>query len=492
MAARRWPVITIALIAINVAAFLFTHDTIEEQAVQLREVKTHLLILVAMHPELTLPRDAQQFANTFRDHHPQLWAEIQRPDRKVEDSWDAQIRQTEEPEDLQREMDVLASRYSQLVSSSIAEQYAFVPAHPNSIAYLTATFLHGGWMHLIGNMWFLWLAGFVLEDVWGRSLYTIFYLVAGAAALQFHAWTNQGSITATLGASGAVAALMGAFLVRFPTMKIEMAWLFLFRIYRFKAAAYWLLPLWLLMEVFYGTLFGQTTGVAHWAHVGGFLFGALAAVAIRHSGVEQKVDEAIEAEIGLQSDPEVIEATDLIDKNELDPATSVLKSYLGKKPDSIDGWNLLQQVYLRKDDRPGYFESVTTLCRLYLKAREHHAAWQTYEDFLKAGGERMPVAIWFDLCRVAEEQQNFERALSEYQKLAAAYPAERQSLLAQLAAARICLKRLNRPEEALKFYETASASAIPHLDWDQVIQSGIRDAKAVLATVAVPSASFHV
>ena len=58
----------------------------------------------------------------------------------------------------------------------------------------------------------------------------------------------------------------------------------MFKMYRFKAAAYWLLPLWLLTEIFYGSLLGSSSGVAHWAHVGGFLFGALAAVAIQHSG----------------------------------------------------------------------------------------------------------------------------------------------------------------------------------------------------------------
>src|SRR5215470_1659839 len=102
----------------------------------------------------------------------------------------------------------------------------------------------GSWLHLIGNMWFLWLAGFVLEDAWGRVVYSIFYLIAGALALQFYAWTNPESFRPLIGASGAVAGLMGAFLVRFPTMKIEMAWALLPGIrYRFKAAAYWLLPL---------------------------------------------------------------------------------------------------------------------------------------------------------------------------------------------------------------------------------------------------------
>jgi membrane associated rhomboid family serine protease len=161
----------------------------------------------------------------------------------------------------------------------VLEQYAFTPAHPKPIAYLTANFLHGGWLHLIGNMWFLWLAGAILEDTWGRVIYPIIYLVAGAAALQFHAWLNPGSIAPTLGASGAVAPLMGAFLVRFPKTKIEVAVvlglgslsnLALGRGIRFKAAAFWLLPLWLLTDIFAGAQFGSYSGVAHWAHVGGF------------------------------------------------------------------------------------------------------------------------------------------------------------------------------------------------------------------------------
>src|SRR5260370_42155420 len=78
-------------------------------------------------------------------------------------------------------------------------------------------------MHLICNMWLIWLTGAILEDAWGRVIFPIYYIAAGAVALQFHAWINTGSLVPTLGASGAVAALMGAFLIRFPKTKIEVA-----------------------------------------------------------------------------------------------------------------------------------------------------------------------------------------------------------------------------------------------------------------------------
>src|SRR5207249_653947 len=153
------------------------------------------------------------------------------PNRKVEESWDARIRLMEDPELLQAEMDGLAAHFTEEEKSSILGNYAFVPAHPRPITYLTSMFLHSGWLHLIGNMWFLWLAGFVLEDRGGRLIYPVFYLAAGIAASIIHAWFNPGSIAPAVGASGAVAALMGGFLIRFPKLKIQMLWFMLiFRI----------------------------------------------------------------------------------------------------------------------------------------------------------------------------------------------------------------------------------------------------------------------
>jgi len=480
MSARRLPIITLALIIINVGAFLLTHDTIEKQGSEFGEVKMHVLMLAAMHPELTMPDDAQKFVNTFREHNEKVWVYLQDSNRKVIDAWDARMRMVVEPSVEQEEMDTLTSQYSQMAKSGLTEQYAFIPAERKPITYVTANFLHGGWLHLIGNMWFLWLAGFILEDAWGRAIYTIVYFLAGAAALQFHFWMNPGSITATLGASGAVAALMGAFLVRFPTLKIEMAWLLTFRLIRFKAAAYWLLPLWLGSEVFSGALFGQYSGVAHWAHVGGFAFGAVISLLLKVTGVEHKLDQAVESKVSLSGDKELLEMGETLQSN-VGVALPRLQEYVKAHPDSIDAYLLLQQAYSRQGDMPAYQQSVLKLCGLHLRLRDTDAALQDYDDFAKSGGREIPAALWLDLARAIETRGDFERAVQEYRKLSGAYPTARQSLVAQINAARVCLSKLGRAQEALNLYEAAAKSPVPHLDLEQTIEQGKREAMHALS-----------
>jgi len=499
MSARRWPVITLSLIALNTIVFLITNFAVKDTSDKRAEIKVDTVILAAEHPELKMQPEQQRLVDAFKKYDPKTWNEIQSPHRETINEYDARIRAMGDPDELQAEMDRLGTEYKQLKASSIDEQYAFIPGRPSAITYLTANFLHGGWMHLIGNMWFLWLAGFVLEDVWGRGIYTAFYLIAGAVALQIHAWANPGDMTPTVGASGAVAALMGAFLVRFPKMKIEMLWVLWisivklartgnpFRYFRFRVSAYWLLPFWLAMEIFSGALFSQD-GVAHWAHVGGFLFGTLVAVAIKYSGLEHKANKAIEEKIGWTADPELEQASTMMEQGQLDEAAQLLTSYVATKPSSLDAWALLRQIHTRRADTKAALDATVKTCSLHLKAHEIEAAFQDYAEFIDAGGGKMPASTWLELCKGAEQIQEYDRALSEYEELAKAYPAERQALTAQLSAARLCLKKLNRPQDALAIYQAAAKSPIPHLDWDQLIQSGIKEAKAAMSAGSAAAA----
>jgi tetratricopeptide (TPR) repeat protein len=278
---------------------------------------------------------------------------------------------------------------------------------------------------------------------------------------------------------------MGAFLVRFPKLKIEMFyWIFIVR-GRFKAPAIWLLPLWGLMELFYGSISRSSSGVAHWAHVGGFAFGMLGALILSRSGLEHKVSSAIEEKVAWTADPAIVQATEAIEKGNPDEAIKKLEAHVAAKPDSADALVLLQQLHWRRGNRAGHQDATLKLCQLHLKKQDGDAALLDYEEFQNTGGEHLPASIWLELCRVLEGQQNFERAVAEYDKLAGVYPKEKQSLLALMAAGRLSLKKLGRPAEALHFYRAASESAVPHLDWESNIQAGIKEATATLSQSSV-------
>jgi membrane associated rhomboid family serine protease len=496
MSARRWPIVTFALIAINTVVFLFTHYGTGDESAKLGEVRLHLITLAAMHPELQVPAETQQMVEAVRKQYPEWWAHMQQEDRP-KDAWDAHVRLLVDHDALQEEMNSLSGQYSELCATSPSMQYGFIAAERKPLTYITATFLHAGWWHLIGNMWFLWLAGFILEDNWGRMTYAAFYLIAGAAAHQFYAWMSPESIVPTLGASGAVAGLIGAFLVRFPKLKIEMKLYILlvfligyFRAFRFKLAAYWLLPLWLLVELSKGSLFGAGDGINHWAHVGGFVFGGLVACAIRFSHLEHKVNQSIEQKTAWVCDPAIARASELLEQHRMDEAIPILRNFAASHPDSLEAANLLSQAYWRKCDLPAFREANLQLCALHLKAREWGLAWQCLQEVRNTTEGKIPANLWFDLCRAAENLKNYDVALSECQQLIATYPDDRHAFMAQIAAGRICLSHLQRPQDALNFFQAASASSIPHLDWEQTIQAGIRNAKAALSPsgpVATPA-----
>jgi len=151
-----------------------------------------------------------------------------------------------------------------------------VPAEPRLTALFTHMFLHGGWLHLIGNMLVLYLAGPFLEDAWGRRLYAGFYVAAGLFAGGMYALLERHVHVPMVGASGAVAGVLGAFLLLRGKSRIRFAVIFGF-IGTFTAPAWIMLPLWFLGELL-DALAGDVAaagagGVAYWAHVWGFLFG---------------------------------------------------------------------------------------------------------------------------------------------------------------------------------------------------------------------------
>ena len=162
-------------------------------------------------------------------------------------------------------------------------QWAAVPAQIVSghhwITILTAMFMHGSWSHIIGNMIFLWAFAPEIEDAMGRGRYLVFYLVGGLVAMLAQVAASPHSTVPNLGASGAIAAVMGAFIVTYPRDQIRtLLFIFVFARIRFIPAAL-LIGLWFISQLFHAGAVAQvqTGGVAYLAHIGGFVFGAATA-----------------------------------------------------------------------------------------------------------------------------------------------------------------------------------------------------------------------
>jgi len=140
---------------------------------------------------------------------------------------------------------------------------------------ITSMFMHGGWMHLIGNMWFLWIFGDNVEDAMGTRRFVIFYVLCGLAAAALQVFSNPDSIVPMVGASGAIGGVMGAYIVLFPRVHVHMLVFFGYFVTRFAVPAVFMLGYWLVVQFLSGVLAtgGQGGGVAFWAHVGGFVAG---------------------------------------------------------------------------------------------------------------------------------------------------------------------------------------------------------------------------
>jgi membrane associated rhomboid family serine protease len=147
----------------------------------------------------------------------------------------------------------------------------------HSITLLTSMFMHASWMHIIGNMVFLWAFGPAMEDAMGHLRYLIFYLAGGIVAMCAQVLADPNSHIPTLGASGAIAAVMGAFIVTYPRDRIRtLLFIFIFIRIAFIPAVL-LIGFWILLQVLNFGVVAQahTGGVAYLAHIGGFLFGAV-------------------------------------------------------------------------------------------------------------------------------------------------------------------------------------------------------------------------
>jgi len=475
---RRLPYATITIIALSALLFLVGHYSLDEQFNRLAELQSHTVRLAAAYPDASLSLGQQELVSNFRRSQRATWDQFASAERNPEDKWEADMRQST-PDQVKQEMTNLGSQLDQMRQSTIF-QFGLAAQRPTLISFITANFIEGGWLHLILDLWFLYLVGMVLEGVWGAPLFAGIYLVSGIGGLIVQALANRSGMVPVIGASGAVAAMLGAFLVQFSTSKVQLGFFYLRpKLLRFSSPAYAMLPVWVVGQFISNRMLHESGGASYWSQIGGFAIGLTLGSILHYSGIAKKMEQANEAQVSWSADPRIVKASDYLEENNIDSAIAELQAQIKDKPDCIEAWELLPSLYWKKGNVPDHQAALETVCRLHVKNKNFEAAWQDYEDYAAAGGgtSTLPCATWFELCRNAEDQQNWDRASTEYENLAKAYPTERASVLSLISAARIHL-RLGNFQHAKELYASAQSSPAPHRDWDETIRKGLENADA--------------
>ncbi len=433
----RLPWVTILLVAANVAVFLLTHAVAERQSAAIRQQIREVVSFAQEHPYLRLPSGLTRKGQPL---HPS-------PDLPAETVAEQQAK-----------LDSLWNQVQQISSGSVYRTYGYIPAHPSLFTLFTSMFVHGGWLHLIGNMLFLWLAGASLEDRWGRVLYPILYLLSGVVATLIHAGMAPTGALPVIGASGAIAGLMGAFLIRLATTRIRFFyWVYFFR-GTFQAPAYIVLPLWLLQQ-FTMVWRGQAGGVAVWAHIGGFALGIAAALLIRTTGLEASIlAPAIHKKTTWMASKGLTSALGRLDAGDEEGAIAELEALLRGMPDNIEARTTLLAAYSQKGDHAAAGRESAKLVSAYIRARDMDGALAAAQEHERSYGD-VPLSLRdvLFLAAYCEKRGEHAEAAQLYQKASAAWPDESLAPRVLASYGRVMLRTFHEPAASLELLERASA-----------------------------------
>jgi membrane associated rhomboid family serine protease len=280
---------------------------------------------------------------------------------------------------LKQELETLNAQLEKTTRKLPVHQLGYHPARDGVLRMISAAFAHGGWMHLLGNLLFLYLVGCNIEDRWGRARFAAFYfagiLMSGYAFKLWHPHSEQ----ALVGASGAIAAAMGAFAVVLGSSRIRFFyfyWLLMRpRWGTFEVRAWAALPLWFLEQALMSLIEAhQNMGTAYSAHVGGFLFGVGVAFALRYSGLDQRLAEASELsddpDAEWSQDPLYAEAAGLAHDRHFAAALNALEELFRREPDNVQARELSLSLALELDDDGRLRELASLAFTSFLRAGE--------------------------------------------------------------------------------------------------------------------------
>ena len=432
---RRLPWMTILLVAANVLVFLFTNQVAQQQAAETRQRVQEVVRYAAERPYL---RVSEELRRVVPPSPP-------RADLSPETVAQEQAR-----------LDDMLAELRSGTKGNIYRTYGYVPAEPRLLTLFTSMFLHGGWMHLLGNMLFLWLAGGSLEDRWGRILFLLVYLASGVVAALLHAAMMPHSALPMVGASGAIAGLMGAFLVRLARTRIRFFYWFLVVRGTFAMPAFVALPLWLLQQ-FAMARSGAGGGIAVWAHIGGFVFGVLVALVVRLANFEKNVlAPAITRKTTWSPSEQLTAALEKLDRGSAEAGVRELVALLKQTPNSIEARAALVAAYAQVGDVASAGRESARLVSAYVVAREMDGGLAALDEHRRAHPDvAVPLRSILTLAAHREKQERHAEAADLYQKGIAAWPVDPLRPKALVAYGRLMLEVFKQPDAAAPLLEDA-------------------------------------
>ncbi|MDD3626513.1 MAG: rhomboid family intramembrane serine protease [bacterium] len=371
--------------------------------------------------------------------------------------------------------------YNALINRNINYKFGYIPARPTPITIISHMFLHGGFMHLLGNMWFLWLVGISLEDRWGRWYYLIFYLLSGIFAVTIYGFATAMKTIPLIGASGAIAGLMGAFMVRFYNSKIRYFWFFLLFIKPywgiFEITSWFAMGLWFLNQVLQQTLFSGKSHVAFLAHIYGFIFGVGVALILKYTGIEDKfIKETVLKEKSKDKhNPLVAEAQDSVDNGNYREAIEKLEKAIVLNPDNIPARLKVMDLYEQYErDKFKSFEHFIKLLNVFIKKNDAVNFMLQFENYIdRFQNTALPERIQFFLGYAYSINNKHLQAIEEYKKFTQRYPQSHLVPKALLNAAKIYIYKTNEIQigEKLLF---VILKRYPNLEWKQNVEDEIK------------------
>ncbi|MCK4548999.1 MAG: rhomboid family intramembrane serine protease [Candidatus Krumholzibacteria bacterium] len=280
----------------------------------------------------------------------------------------------------------LKKRENKVLDSHVNYALGLVPGRMGRVhTFITHMFLHGDFWHLMGNMLFLWVVGCLLEDTWGRKTFLGFYLIGGMFAGLAHCLSEPGSSVPMIGASGAIAAAMGAFTVRHFMTKIKFFYFFLllFRPFwgTFYLPAFVFLPFWFIQQVAFKELsdFMGGSGVAYVAHIAGYMGGVVTALVFKATGVESKwIDPSVQkarVNNGVLKDPRFDEACELLASGNVERARLLFTTLTEERLQDLNLQRDIAVLYREHDMSDECCEmNERVLKNMLLKSRNEDAA----------------------------------------------------------------------------------------------------------------------